>query len=582
MRSCPLPEAHSEEYVHLARRMGYERGGKLDPGRSLNVDFETHSAIVRAFIERHFGRESIPGEGVGNAADLVLSEQELPILRERVFRSIGCRELGRAYRNLRNLAGFAASQERFARLSVLACDVLGNSPDPDMALNNWERFVSSLPDPQEHYDLLLSQPRRLDILLDIFAASQFLADILIRDREFLDWVTDPEILHGSRSTEMLVSDMNEFLGDGCCDHVTWMNRIRRFRRREILRIGTRDICLKHNIRVITRELSCLADALSGVVVERVWLELRVAMGNGVPAGSEDRFCVIALGKLGGRELNYSSDIDLLGAYAGGGRHSQKDQDLFAKVLERLRGAMSTHTEEGYLYRVDLRLRPHGRAGVLVNSVDSMVKYYENDAALWELQALLKARPIAGAMDVGNAFLSSIQSCLRKQRDGDEVIASIRYMREIAATRVGDSSAGIRGTDVKSGLGGIRDVEFLVQGLQMLHLRDRQTTLFEGNTLEAIRRLVSVEALDAALAESLAEDYVFLRRIEHFLQILEDRQIHAIPVDREQLQALARRVMGSGVSIEQFGEQLRIAQTRIREAYEQHLPVSGKGPGLGLQ
>jgi glutamate-ammonia-ligase adenylyltransferase len=230
----------------------------------------------------------------------------------------------------------------------------------------------------------------------------------------------------------------------------------------------------------------------------------------------------------------------------------------------LRESLSRHTEEGYVYRVDLRLRPHGRAGELVQSFRGLAAYYTEHAALWEWQALLKARAIAGAVDAGEGFLGQMARVLPSRFAWPEIVASIRDMRNRSVQGAGGVDA-----DVKSGPGGIRDVEFLVQALQLQHLA-LSSDLFCGNTLAALHRLAGCGVLDKSEAEELAGDYRFLRRVEHFLQILENRQTHALPTDSRQLRSLARRMLGDQADEVRFGQALDEVRCRVRAAYERHV------------
>jgi glutamate-ammonia-ligase adenylyltransferase len=545
--------------------MGYRRGEALDAGRQLHLDFETHTAIVRSFIERHFGRESLADPSRGNVADLVLSVDPPEGLRRGVLARIGVSQVERAFLNLRQLAGEGDRRDAFVRLAILACDQLARVPDPDMALNNWERFVSELPDPAAHYRMLLSQPRRCGILLGLFAGSQFLADTLIRNPEFLDWVTDPEVLQGTRSRQRLESDLQHFVGepDG---HEARLDRLRRFRRRELLRIGTRDMCLQAPVSEVVAGLSALADTIVDASLAAEWKRFADEGGEVGPAA--ERFCVLALGKLGGAELNYSSDIDLVGIYDDAAVEAMGAQGalrLYARLMERLRTGLSAHTAEGYAYRVDLRLRPHGSSGALVQPVSAMLRYYEKHAALWEIQALLKARPVAGAVAVGRRFMRAVTPTVAARRPAEEIAKAIHDMRDRAVDRGGEAARD----DVKSGVGGIRDVEFLVQGLQLRHL-PAHPELLDGNTLCAIEKLVRAELMAAPVAETLRRDYCFLRRVEHTLQILEDRQIHALPSEPAPLLALARRVMGTEADTDTFRERLEVARSQVRAAYTELL------------
>ena len=558
-----LPPQDSSEYGHLARRMGYERGGVLDPEQKLHLELQTHTAVVRTFVEKHFGRKTLPDPGHGNLADLVLSADAPPDMRERILSKAGFADPHRAYVNLRKLAGEGDRRSGFARLAVLAFDGLHRSPNPDMALNNWQRFVDVLPDPHEHFGLLLFQPKRLEILLTIFAASQFLADTLVRNPDFLDWVTDPERLHGQRDAGRLADDFAQFAAPAR-PRDEWLNALRRFRRREILRIATRDIFMRAPIEEIMGDLSALAECLIEAALRREWRELRKREPGEWAGEAEQRFCILALGKLGGCELNYSSDIDLLGVFQARGCDQEQDaRRACERVLERVRAALSDHTEEGHAYRVDFRLRPHGDAGALVPSVSSLLSYYGEKAALWELQALLKVRPVAGSPDVGAELLNALSALLRQERDWSRIAESVRSLR---ARRAGPGRGGEN--DLKTGMGGIRDVEFLVQGLQLRHAC-RRHDLFTGHTLHALRLLERYRLLDGDTARCLREDYVLLRRIEHYLQVLDDRQIHSLPQQPGELTALARRIFGPGADADHLLREIRHSQERIQACFEHH-------------
>jgi glutamate-ammonia-ligase adenylyltransferase len=312
-----------------------------------------------------------------------------------------------------------------------------------------------------------------------------------------------------------------------------------------------------------------------VALERVLYSLREKGDAGrFISDPEDRFCVMALGKLGGNELNYSSDVDLIALWddsalsmSQGAENYALSKELFARVMEHLRFDLSTHTEEGYAYRVDLRLRPFGSAGELVSTVASLANYYQSRASLWEIQAALKMRPVAGNLKLGYDFIEGLRPVVLRPRNRDDVIESIEKMRA-AAMKTSSGSFGST-LDVKSGLGGLREVEFLVQGLQLIHGFE-DPSFFEGNTLAAVGILQRKRLLGEEVAEQLKEDYTFLRRIEHYLQILEDRQNHSLPRDPDQLTALAKRVLGSEADGTLFMEKLKGCLGRVHDAYVSHL------------
>ena len=255
-----LPVLRSDEYLHLARRMGYASEPDITPAQKLHLDFETHTAGVRAFVERHFGRDSLPGAPVVTVADLILSDAIPAALAHQALAERGFADPARALLNLRHIAGGVERRTLFARLAILACDVLALRPDPDMALNNWERFLHVLPDPAAHLRQLLSQPMRLEILLSIFSASQFLADTLVREPALLDDIGRSEIIHTPRTSAAVAEELTG-ISARYGDPTEWRDALRRFRRREILRIGARDICLGAPTQRIMEELSDLAEGV---------------------------------------------------------------------------------------------------------------------------------------------------------------------------------------------------------------------------------------------------------------------------------------------------------------------------------
>lgn len=574
-----LPPVESDEFAHLARRMGYERGDPLDSAQQLRIDFETYTAAVRSFTERHFGRDSLPGPGIATISDLVLSDSMPRKLRREILSNARFQNPDRADVNFRSLAGEGGRRDTFAKLAVLATDILMRTADPDMALNNWERFIRSVGSPEFHYNVLLSQPMHLEILLSIFSTSQFLADTLVRNPGFLDWVIIPEILRKHRRREELEEELRK-AAKGCRAHGEWLNKLRRLRRREILRVGIRDIVLGVSTREVMGELSDIAGAFTQVALERVWEKLsREEKVEGEVGRLKDHFCIMALGKLGGNELNYSSDIDLLGLRNGraisdrqAGSDNNFPGELFPRVMERVRSDLSIHTEEGYAYRVDLRLRPFGSAGELVPTVSGLLDYYRDRASIWEIQAALKMRPVAGNLRLGHDFLEQMWPILLKPRSRESVVESIVKMRNDALKAQVNSLTST--VDVKSGIGGLRDVEFLVQGLQLIHAPNKPE-LIEGNTMMAIEALCEAGILPESTANQLKEDYTFLRHTEHYLQILEDRQIHTIPKDPKELNTLAKRILGIESNGEQFMEKLNGCLNRTRKAYVSCL-LEGKG------
>jgi glutamate-ammonia-ligase adenylyltransferase len=566
-RDLVLPGLDSDEYLHLARRMGYAAEPEITPAQKLHLDFETNTAGVRAFVERHFGRDSLPGAPVVTVADLILSDAIPQELAERCLAERGFHEPSRALINLRHIRGEAERRTLFARLAILACDLLSRRPDPDMALNNWERFLHALPDPQAHLREMLSQPMRLEILLSIFSASQFLADTLVRDPALLDFIGRSEVIHARRTSRYVAEELR-LISARSAERDQWRDALRRYRRNEILRIGARDICLGVPTQRIMEEISDLADGVIEAALGRIRAEARARAGTDGVKG----FCIIAFGKLGARELNYSSDIDLLGLCTADG--TSDPEEPAARLMAELRADLSTHTVEGNAYRVDLRLRPYGSSGQLVFKLPALLDYYKKSAALWELQALLKARPVAGDLEVGRSFLDSVRPLLVARHDPVQVMLTIDRLRRDAVRSLARSILST--TDIKTGLGGLRDVEFLAQGLQLINAYARPELLC-GGTLPALDALARAQILSPETADQLSQDYLFLRRVEHFLQIYEDRQTHSLPQDPAQLRALARLMLGGGASSEQLLRALSDRFERIRSTYQAFMQPPAQDP-----
>ncbi len=569
-----LPSEDSQELSHLARRMGYGRG-PLTSAKQLLLDYEMHTAAVRIFAKRYFGRTALPDPVAGTVVDLILAENVPSHLYEQILSDAGFQNPARAYTNLLGLAGSGSRRNRFAKLALLAIDILLQTPAPDMALNNWDHFVQALANPVSNFKLLLSQPARLEILLNIFAGSQFLADTLIHYPHLFGWVINPKNLHHPRKKQDFEQELVKDSPDPG-DQAQWVNHLRRFRHREILRIGTRDMALKKPTEEIMQGLSSLAEAIATKALSGVFARLKneKKFSGILSANPEDMFCLLAFGKLGGRELNYSSDIDLLGLFAlpeEGQASANSDmmifKNFFTAVIERLSLDLSRHTEAGYAYRVDLRLRPYGKAGELVPSLSSLVGYYHQGASLWEIQAALKLRPIAGNISLGNKFLEQIRPILLQRRSRKEIIDSVEKMRQASIKKQAIRSSST--TDVKSGIGGIRDVEFLVQGLQLIHATDAPE-LLQSNTLTALQILEKLTLLPEKISFQLKHDYLFLRQVEHCLQILEDRQTHTLPNNPAEMNTLARRVIGIQGSAADFQEALNDCQVRVRNAYTTYL------------
>ena len=470
-----------------------------------------------------------------------LKYHEIPELVQRWLASLGVRDPERGASDLSDLTRRAGPErlEQVARIAVQLDAVLPRCPDPGMALTNFERFLAAVPRLDQTLDELAGDVRTTEILLQVFSTSQYYGEVLIRDPELFDWLQA-----GAEHRDRAVL-LDALWGSIACLTTEDEQKLalRRFRHRESLRIGYNDIVQGFPLEVTTQDLSHLADVCveAAVRVARAHAEARF----GVPTtsrGAPARFVVLGLGKLGGEELNYSSDIDLIFLYDDEGQTTGpkvvSNAELFARMGSEIIRLLDELTALGRAYRVDMRLRPDGEQGAMARSLSSTMGYYVTRGRTWERQALIKCRAIAGDLALGRTFLEAITPFVYRRYLAASEIAEIKALKRRIEQRT--VSAGTAEVEVKTGRGGIRDVEFVVQFLQLLH-GGEYPEVRGGNTLHAIAQLESVGCLSAEERYIMDDTYRFLRRVEHRLQIVFDRQTHEMPREIESVRTLAIRM-----------------------------------------
>ena len=452
--------------------------------------------------------------------------------------------------------------ETLARLLPHLLMTLSGAANPDQVMVNLERFAHSTVDRNTTFDYLISNPRAVEILVTLFAGSQFLTEILLRNPEYFERLMALKGLAQHKSVEEFYAETQVVRSGAQRQPTPQLDALRRFQRWELLRIGACDLLNLFDLYAVTDQLSNLADSLV-----RACLEVASEQSQMLADG----FTVIAMGKLGGQELNYSSDIDLVFV-------AESRPDDYRRLGERLIEGLTLMTAEGFLYRVDMRLRPWGRVSPLVTSLDGYIAYLEEHARQWEKQALLKARTIAGDEMVGEKFLRRAESLVFNVGDAEEARANAYAMKQRTEAYLREQ--GRDWGEVKLGEGSIRDVEFVTQYLQLVHGAERPV-IRSRNTLDALDRLSTSELLSADDYRVLADGYVFLRTIEHHLQMMHYRQTHALPDDEEALIHLARRLGFSGSEAGQrFLAHYEQHRAAIREVYLRHL--GGKKMTLSVQ
>ncbi len=458
--------------------------------------------------------------------------------------ALGFSDPALALANLRRLADTDRHRDLLAPLLPRLLRLLAASADPDMALNNLERYAEAVMDRAVLFTALATHPQAALVLITLAATSQFLADALCRHPQAFHWLLDPLVMR-VRSREEMAEEIARALAPFATAEAR-ANALRRVKQRELLRIGLRDILGDADLATTVEELSSLADAVLGQAWALVRGELEArhgrphheAGGRRVPTA----FSIIALGKLGGEELNYSSDIDLCFVYEAEGETDGPEplpnRVFFARAAERLLDLLTAMTEEGYVYRVDLRLRPEGGKGALALPLLAYREYYETRAALWERQALIKARPAAGDEALGRAFSAMARPLIYRRDQERAVVSEIQAVKARIDRLL--QAQGRQERHVKLGVGGIREIEFHVQAFQLLY-GGQDPWLQERSTFQALHRLAERGYLGREEWARLASAYTFLRTVEHRLQIRDALQTHTLPRRPEELGKLARRL-----------------------------------------
>ena len=383
----------------------------------------------------------------------------------------------------------------------------------------------------------------------VWACSAFAADACLRDQGLLPWLASEGRLleHADAAWYMQVADAASLPGGN--DDATFMSALRIFRRRQLVRIAWRDLAGYASIEQVLAELSWLADACINVACRQSAALLGAR--HGVPKdthGVELPLLVLGMGKLGGGELNFSSDIDLVFLFAEHGETTGprplEHEEFFIRAGKRVAQLLGTPTDDGFVYRVDLRLRPFGDSGPVAVSFDAMEEYLQQHGRDWERYAYVKARPVHGAEPgFGDLYRDALRPFVYRRYLDFGVFESLRAMKELIAREVERRELQ---QNVKLGPGGIREIEFIVQAFQLLRGGSTQR-LQTRSLLEALPQLAGQKLLPAETVTELLAAYRFLRRVENRLQEWNDEQTHELPGRRACPRATCPRHGAAGLA-----------------------------------
>jgi [glutamine synthetase] adenylyltransferase / [glutamine synthetase]-adenylyl-L-tyrosine phosphorylase len=464
----------------------------------------------------------------------------------RILEHAGFSYGARSAENLR-LLGEVIPRHRLPEIAVAAL----TTPLPDMALNGVER-ICSIVGPDALRDLC-SRRSLVAQLMNICGSSPFLTNIICKDPSYFHRLfLDREIMRRRSEPEMLATLRGRLPAELGYQEV--FAHLRRFKYSEMLRIAARDLNGLAPLEEVTAELASLAAATLQIAYEAALRELIGEHGRPLeqtPAGPvEAAFTIMGMGKLGGRELNFSSDIDLIYFFSsdkgestgipdgkGGTKGKLSLHAFFVKLAEMVSRAISQVTGDGFVFRVDMGLRPDGKAGDLATSMRSAEVYYESWGQSWERAAMMKARPVAGSLELGEQILAALDPFIYRRYLDYNLIEDMMSMKKRIDASLARSQEGE--INIKLGRGGIREIEFFIQALQLVYA-GKNPKLRERNSLKALQTLHNSRIIKESDCLALSEAYRFLRTVEHRIQVVQERQTHALPRKPDEMSALARR------------------------------------------
>ena len=494
----------------------------------------------------------------------------------------GCslRDPENAWKNLIGLAGHAQFKKLYPDFFKVLLELISRSHNGDMALHNFERFSEKISDKDYLYTQLTESSSLFAALVFLFSGSQILTDTLLKEPSYVDWLSKPETLVNSKSKDMLMRDFYEMAGEEF-QSKNIFSALRRFKKREYIRIGLRDLSGKTDFKETVEDISNLADVCLQAAYEHADRELRKKYGVPMYQDAngdwiESEFAILGMGKLGGCELNYSSDIDLIYIYTSSQGETRRanendssmpsisNHEYFSKLALEISKSLNEITADGNVFRVDLELRPEGKSGEIVNSLEGCEVYYQSWGRTWERQALIKARVSAGSENLGKEFFEMIEPFIYRRSLDFEAIEEIKSMKhKINKSLKGKHSKG----NIKLGFGGIREVEFFIQAYQLL-LGGRDKSLRVRDSVGAMKILCEKNILREEDHDRLREAYIFLRNLENRVQITFGLQTYLLPDNETDLAVLARKMRISGDSEKSLADNLM-------NEYEKHTQLVGK-------
>jgi [glutamine synthetase] adenylyltransferase / [glutamine synthetase]-adenylyl-L-tyrosine phosphorylase len=558
--------AGREEFEVVAARLGFGKGP--DAATVFMRTLTTHRNLVASlFREMLAGGEDSPPAPASSAAAEAWRDALDPEASALALQRLGfahpeqsANQLALLVRGPEHLPMRPRRQELLEALGPRLLDEISALPDPDLALLNLTSFISAVGARTSFLALLEQHPATRRMLFSLFASSSYLSSLFIRHPDMLDTLVRSDLARLRRPQAELERELGELLA-ACSDFESSLDALRAFGHQEFLRIAIADLAGNLDLDDVQAELTSLAETQL-----RQGLGLAVReVGNRYPIPPELKLCIIGMGRFGGGEMSYNSDLDLIFVYQLPGETAAAGREIASRIMQKLIVVLEARTREGYAYKLDLRLRPSGNAGPLVTSLEGFRAYHRHSSAVWERQALVRGRVVAGDERLGHEIEHAREEFVFGRPLSASGVAEIAAMRARMENEIGVENH--QRLNLKQGRGGLVDVEFITQ-MMALRYGHKFPQLRCRNTGKLIRAMAETGLIEQRDAASLEADYCFLLRLENRLRIESDQPAWALPIDDEHLAPVARRMgLNNGSSAARLLYEVEERRSRIRALFE---------------
>jgi glutamate-ammonia-ligase adenylyltransferase len=562
-------QAMNDQQIHHLPESEQERACLAE---AMNCpDWKTFHAALnkhRRQVETHFQQVFTSPQVQKSEVPDALTELWLGRLPDeeahRVLESAGFEDASEALRWIEQLRSGTAPRYlgpqgriRFDALLPMVLGAVGRKTHAAEVMGRLVGVLEHIAGRTTYIALLQENPLVLSQLVKLCAASAWIAEQIARFPMLLDQLLDPRTLYAPLVRAELEAELEKYMGTvDAGDLEQQMDRLRQFRHAMVLRVAASDIAGVAPVTLVSDELTTIAEVVVQSVLSIAWAEMVRRYGEPRCKHKGKRrpvaFSVIAYGKLGGLELGYGSDLDLVflhdsagSAQKTSGRKAVDNAVFLTRLGQRIIHMLETFTAAGTLYEVDMRLRPSGNSGMLVSSIEAFADYQREDAWVWEHQALVRARPVAGDQSLGKAFTRIRAKALTADAKLENLRAEVREMRERMRTELGRTRGS--GFHLKQGRGGIVDIEFMVQYLVLRWCKDHAELLRYTDTIRLLKTLATAGLLKSAYAQTLIEAYRQYRAVSHRLTLADASSVvgdDVLPIQRKKVAGIWKRLMES--------------------------------------